>query len=205
MDNIYQDISAADDLAATDDLTVGDDATITGDLTVGGALAVTGNQTFTGNLAVTGTLAVTGAQTFTGQTNIDGPLDHDGSTAGFFGTAPATQAGAYTQTYSTASKTVATLTTAAPTAITAAALTVADGAGTNDGTIAAITNAANAGSADVGPVIAAIQELADQVNKLVTDLTSVRTQLVAAQADILAMKGNDNALIDDLQRFGFAG
>lgn len=197
MDNIYEKIGATGDVQAGDDLIAGDDVTVGDDLTVTDDMAITDDMAVGGDLAVTGTLAVTGAQTFTGQTNIDGALDHDGSTAGFLGATPATQAGAYTQTYSTATRTVAALTTAAPTAMTAAALTVTDGAGTNDGTIPVITDNAS--------TITAVQELADQINKLVVDLTSVRTQLVAVQADILDMKKNDNAVIDDLQRFGFAG
>lgn len=78
-----------------------------------------------------------------------------------------------TQTYSTA-----TATHANP---TAAALTVADGAGTNDGTIGAITGDAS--------VIAAVQELAAQINKLVTDLANVKQVL--------------NAVIDAQQQQGF--
>jgi hypothetical protein len=62
----------------------------------------TGNQTITGTLTVSGattlqsTLAVTGAATVaslttsgSGAVNIGGPLNHDGASAGFFGTAPA--------------------------------------------------------------------------------------------------------------------
>jgi len=83
-----------------------------------------------------------------------------------------TQRSAYTQTYSTADKTHA--------APTAATLTVTDGAGTNDNTIGAITADAS--------VIAAVQELADEINKLVADLADVK-QLV-------------NSVIDDLQALG---
>jgi len=79
------------------------------------------------------------------------------------------QVSAYTQTYSTANKTHADP--------TAAALTVADGAGTNDNTIGAITADAS--------VIAAVQELADEINKLVADMADIK-QLV-------------NSVIDDLQ------
>lgn len=59
--------------------------------------------------------------------------------------------------------------TAALGALTAAALTVADGAGTNDGTIGAITADAS--------VIAAVQEIAAQVNKIVTDLATLKTKV----------------------------
>lgn len=78
----------------------------------------------------------------------------------------------YTQTYSTADRTHA--------APTAATLMVADGAGTNDNTIGAITADAS--------VIAAVQELADEINKLVADVAD--TKQIA------------NAVIDDLQAVG---
>jgi hypothetical protein len=59
-------------------------------------------------------------------------------------------------------------------------LTVADGAGTNDNTIGAITADAS--------VIAAVQEIADEINKLVADVADVK-QVV-------------NSIIDDLQALG---
>ena len=82
---------------------------------------------------------------------------------------------AYTQTYATADRTHAN-----PTAVT---LTVADGAGTNDGAIGAITGDAS--------VIAAVQELAAATNALIVDVADVK-QLV-------------NSLIDDLQALGLVG
>ena len=82
---------------------------------------------------------------------------------------------AYTQTYATADRTHASP--------TAATLSVADGAGTNDNTIGAITADAS--------VIAAVQELADEVNKLIADVADVK-QVV-------------NSIIDDLQAMGLAG
>lgn len=100
---------------------------------------------------------------------------------GFFNATPIVQRSAYTQTYSTADKTHA--------AATAGTLTVADGAGTNDGTIAAITT--GGASADQSAVIAAIQELADQINKLIADQLDTK-QLV-------------NSVIDDLQALGLVG
>lgn len=66
------------DVAVGDDLTVGDDATVTGDLTVTGATALNGN------------VAIGNATT---------------DLCGFHG-ATADQAAAYTQTYSTAARTV---------------------------------------------------------------------------------------------------
>lgn len=79
---------------------------------------------------------------------------------------------AYTQTYSTADRTHAN-----PTAST---LTVSDGAGTNDNTIGAITGDAS--------VIAAFQEVVDEINKLIADEADSK-QLI-------------NGLIDDLQSIG---
>lgn len=81
---------------------------------------------------------------------------------------------AYTQTYTTADRTIANP--------TAATLTVSDGAGTNDGTIGAITGDAS--------VIAAVQELAAQINKLIADGLDLRQGLTA--------------VVDDLQTYGFA-
>jgi hypothetical protein len=90
----------------------------------------------------------------------------------FFNSTPVVQGTAYTQTFATADKTHA--------ARTATALTVADGAGTNDGTIGAITADAS--------VIAAVQELAAMVNALIVD--------VADTASVV------NSVVDDLRTFG---
>lgn len=91
---------------------------------------------------------------------------------GFYGVDPVVQRAAFTQTYSDAARVVP--------AATATALTVTDGAGTNDGTIPAITNTAT--------TIAAVQELAANQAALI--------------ADDLAIKKVLNALIDDLQALG---
>jgi hypothetical protein len=48
-----------------------------------------------------------------GELEVDGALNHDGTTVGFYGVTPATRPTAYTQTYSTASKTHAALTVGA--------------------------------------------------------------------------------------------
>ena len=103
---------------------------------------------------------------------IPGPLAHTGTTVGLYGVTPATRPTAYTQTYATADKTHANP--------TAATLTVTDGAGTNDNTIGAITDNAS--------TIAAVQELADEINKLVADVADVK-QVV-------------NSMIDDMQTLG---
>lgn len=85
-----------------------------------------------------------------------------------FASAPST----YTQTFSTADRTVANA--------TAATLTVTDGAGTNDGTIGAITDNAS--------TISAVQELADQINKLVADNADLRQAITAIIDDLQAQK-----------------
>lgn len=84
--------------------------------------------------------------------------------------APIVKQSAYTQTFSTADKTIANA--------TAAVLTVTDGAGTNNGTIDAITADAS--------VIAAVQELADQINKLIADGADLRQGLTAVIDDLQA-------------------
>lgn len=88
---------------------------------------------------------------------------------GFYGTTPAQQPAHVADP-------------AAMAAQTSAALTVTDGAGTNDGTIPAITT--GGASADQSAVIAAIQELADQINKLVVDLAAAKTAVDANNAAI---------------------
>lgn len=89
---------------------------------------------------------------------------------GFFGVTAVVRPGAYTQTYSTATRTN-------PAALTDSTT------GAASGTLAAITSAANAGSADVGPVKDALASLAAKVKAL---------------QELL------NALIDDGQALGLA-
>lgn len=83
--------------------------------------------------------------------------------------------GTYTQTYATANRTHDNP--------TAATLSAADGPGTNDNTIGAITADAS--------VIAAVNEIVDEINKLVADMADIK-QLV-------------NSLIDDLQAGNLVG
>lgn len=85
---------------------------------------------------------------------------------------------AITQTYATAVTTHANL--------TSATLTDSSGGSANT-TIAAITQAANAGSADVGPVKDAIADLAAQCNALRVDLVNLKG-VVNSMID--AMKAN---------------
>ncbi len=91
-----------------------------------------------------------------------------------FGVTAVVRAAAYTQTFATAGRTHSN-----PTAV---ALTVADGVGTNDGAIGAITNNAT--------TITAVQELAAAINALIVDLANV--------------KGVVNSLNDDAQAYGLA-
>jgi hypothetical protein len=133
----------------------------------------------TDNLADALSIKITAGNDFIvlDSTNTDEKLSlaaHASMKLGFFAVTPVVRQSAYTQTYSTADKTHS--------APTAATLTVADGAGTNDNTIGAITADAS--------VIAAVQELADEINKLVADMADVK-QLV-------------NSVIDDLQAYGLA-
>ncbi len=93
---------------------------------------------------------------------------------GFYNATPIVQPGAYVQTFATADRTHA--------ARTATALTVVDGVGTNDGSIAAITADAS--------VIAAVQELAAAINALIVDLADTASVV--------------NSLVDDHQALGFA-
>lgn len=152
-------------------------------LSGGGDLAFTGTTgqneiTVTDNLADALSVKISGGADFIvlDSTNSDEKITigASGQKLGFLGATPVAQASAYTQTYATADRTHANA--------TAAALTVADGAGTNDGTIGAIT--------DNATTIAAVQELADQINKLVADQLDLK-QLV-------------NSVIDDLQALGLA-
>lgn len=96
----------------------------------------------------------------------------DAELLSFFGADPVDQPAAFTQTYSTAARTVP--------AATAVAVTLADGAGTNDGSAAAIS--------DVATAKAAIQELNATITALI--------------ADNLALRKTQNAIIDTLQELG---
>ena len=105
---------------------------------------------------------------------IDGAINHDGTTVGFYAVAPVTRPSAFTQTYSTATRTHASP--------TAAALTDSSG-GTADQTVAAVSG--SGADIDINNNFA---ELADEVNKLITDLANTK-QVV-------------NQMLDDLQANG---
>lgn len=151
-----------------------------GDFSVGGDLYVAGDTITTDDITVNEITADQITMTAGANVVLNATTGTKIGTAttqklGFYNATAIVQPSAYTQTYSTANKTVA-----APTATT---LTVADGAGTNDGTIGAITADAS--------VIAAVQELAAAVNALI--------------ADDLDNRQTVTALIDDLQALGLVG
>ncbi len=125
---------------------------------------------------------------------ISGDLAHTGSNAGFYGVAVASRPSAITQTYSTADKTHANR--------TAAALTDnSGGADTPDGTISEIADIAlstgdtytdgavnTAVNAVVDDCANAVEECADQINKVIADQIDTAKLL--------------NSVIDDLQGLG---
>lgn len=101
-----------------------------------------------------------------------------------------------TQTFATADATHAARTYAAPTQ-SQGALTVADGTGTNNGTIDAIT--------DNATTIAAVQELAAAINQLRTDLIATNAALAADAADLADTAGVLNSVVDALQARSILG
>ena len=139
-------------------------------------------KNITNALALRSHLHVDGTTRLAGETTMTGDITVGESSTkrvGFFGATPVDQPSAYTQTYSTADKTVANA--------TAAALTDNSG-GTASQTLADITEAQNSGSADRVPTENAIASLADEVNKLIADVDDIRQTVTA--------------VIDDLQELG---
>lgn len=148
---------------------------VTGDLTVLGDVALAGNLTVAGNFALTGNLAVTGNLLVTGSLTLQGAFAHQGSTFAVFNGTPATQAAAYTQTYSTAARTVNAAT----------ALSLSDNTGgAGGGTIEDVTAVH-----DQSILNNNFADITDRVNSLIADNLNLRQLL--------------NALIDDSQRFSF--
>ena len=104
-----------------------------------------------------------------------------------YGGTPVVQAGAYTQAYSTAARTVPDATVvdpAAPTAYTALA----------SGAVAVVSAAAE----DLTTTSAALKTLRDEV-------ATYKTAISALVADVLALKKVITALVDDLQGVGISG
>jgi len=117
---------------------------------------------------------------------IDGNLNHDGSNVGFYGVAPVARPSAYTQTYATADKTHANLTsTSIAAAIPAAA--PAGGVGTAAG---GWDTAANRNSAIT------------TINGLRTWALEIDADYEAMLVDLTDLKQLVNSIIDDLQALG---
>lgn len=115
-------------------------------------------------------------------------------------------ASAYTQTYSTAVKTVPNATYAAP-SVTAAAHTY-PGSGNLFDAVAAdlLINVRDDTTANaVADVVINEKSLADNLNQAIVDTAATNTQLAALAADVLELKKVITAVIDDLQAYGFVG
>lgn len=121
-----------------------------------------------------GQLYVQGASEFDGTVFMDGALDHNGSTLGFYSNAPVARPAAYTQTYATATRTHANL--------TSATLTDSTG-GTANTTVVAI-----AGTGDDANLNNNFADLIAQCNALRVDLANAKQVL--------------NQVLDDLQLIG---
>jgi hypothetical protein len=122
------------------------------------------------------TIANGGVATFASEVEIDGALNHDGSTVGFYGVTPASRPSAYTQTYSTATRTHAALTST----------TLTNSTGETGGDIISDVG----GSFDQSTINVNFASLLEQVNALRVDVTNV--------------KGICNSMIDDRQADGLA-
>lgn len=75
--------------------------------TLSSTLSVTGQTTMNSDAVVIGNLTQSGADY---AVTIKGAINHDGTGAGFFGTAPVTRTGAWTQTYTSSDKTISSYT-----------------------------------------------------------------------------------------------
>ena len=126
------------------------------------------------NLTLSGFLKTQGAGTQLG--------NGTGDTLGFFGATPVDRPSAYTQTYSTADKTVANATAAA-----VVLSNMTDGSANN--------TLENVGATNSGDVSSAIEKnfdkIGDEVNALIADVDDLRKTVTA--------------IIDDLQELGLVG
>lgn len=127
-----------------------------------------------------------------GEVEIDGPLNHDGSTAGFYSVTPVARPSAYTQTYSTATRTHA--------ARTASTLTD-NSAGTANTTVEALP--------DPTDTPASADALRDDI--VANLLPALRNNFADLAAQINALKADGdntaqvlNSCIDDRQLDGLA-
>jgi hypothetical protein len=125
-----------------------------------------------------------------GDALLEGVLEHTGGSLGVFGTSPAAQASAYTQTFSTADKTHAARTAATMTDSAAGTVTTTVGPLTDPVDTPATADALRDDLvATLIPELRdAISSLADQINKLQVDQVDT--------AEVV------NALVDDFQLYG---
>lgn len=122
---------------------------------------------------------------------------------GFYNATPVVQRTTYTQTNSTAARTVANATSAAVTPTSAALVLTATA-------IAAKTASLTLTDSDVASLAAMkvtndqlAKDLGTMVNKLTTDLAAVVADNTLLRADVATLRGLVNSLIDDGQALGF--
>lgn len=122
---------------------------------------------------------------------------------GFYGATPVVQRSTYTQTNSTAARTVANATSVAVVPTSAALVLTATA-------IAAKTASLTLTDSDVASLAAMkvtndqlAKDLGTMVNKLTADLVSVVADNTALRADVSTLRGLVNSLIDDGQALGF--
>ena len=115
---------------------------------------------------------------------VPGQLAHRGSTLGLYGVTPATRPTAYTQTYSTATKTHSNPTAANPAAIT-------EYTPHASGAVPVVS----AGATDLDTTAAAL-------NTLVDECQALETEVSALVVDMANVKQVLNQVLDDLQTVG---
>lgn len=133
-----------------------------------------------------------GALIVPGQITASGVFRHTGSTVAFFGSSPIAQRGAFTQTYSTATRTMAAR----------AASALGDStSGTPAGTVAAIPN-----PADSPATADALRDdlVANTLPAIRNALASIITAINNNRTDGVNNAGVINALIDDSQAYGLS-
>lgn len=133
---------------------------------------------------------VAGKLSTSGEAEINGDLNHDGSNVGFYGVAPAARPSAYTQTYSTATRTHSN-----PTAST---LTDNSG-GTADATVQALTD-----PADLPLTADALRDdlVANLIPELRNNIADLTAQINALIVDLANVKQVLNQVVDDHQANG---
>ncbi len=123
------------------------------------------------------TLYCEGLSEFDGTVQFDGDIDHNGTNIGLWGVTPTTRPTAFTQTYSTATKTHS--------ALTSATLTDSSG-GSTDNTVAAVSD--NSETTNNTTINDNFAEVTEEINALRVDMENTKQVL--------------NQVIDDLQSYG---